>query len=127
MGATFIFIAVGSVIATVLMLLQLFASVIVTTYVPAVKPEIAEEVLPLLQLYVYAGAPPLIVELALPLLPPLQVTPVSGNAFAVPPPVFATATEVVAVQPLASVIVTVYVPADKFNAVCPVPPAGNHV
>ena len=52
---------------------QLLASVAVTVYVPAVKPVVVAEVEPVLQTKVFVPVPPVADAVAVPLLPPKQV------------------------------------------------------
>jgi hypothetical protein len=70
--------------------------------------------------------PPTIATVAEPLLPPKHATFVNEVMLAVGPPLFATVTVAVRVQPLASVIVHVYEPPSNPVAVAPVPPEGAH-
>lgn len=72
--------------------------------------------------YVYPGVPPDAVTVALPLLPPLQLTFVCEVIVAVGAPVLFTFIVVVAVQLLLSVTVTVYAPAVIFVIELVVPP-----
>src|SRR5688572_30292071 len=100
------------------------ASVTVTVYVPAVRPVALALVPPEgAQLYEYAGVPPPAVAVALPVFPPKQRTGVMvaetvSNVGCV------IVTVAVLVHPLASVTVTVYVPAVKPVAAALVPPEG---
>ena len=52
---------------------QLLASVAVTVYAPAVKPVVVAEVEPVLQTKVFVPVPPVADAVAVPLLPPKQV------------------------------------------------------
>lgn len=65
---------------------QPFSSVTVTEYIPDVNPLMLEVVAPLLHKYVYPEVPPDAVTLAVPLLPPKQLTlvvlPLADNALA---------------------------------------------
>src|ERR1700733_8277216 len=66
---------VGWVIIAFAVAVQPFLSVIVTVYVPAVRPVAVALVPPLgVHAYVYGVVPPAPVAVALPLLPPLQLT-----------------------------------------------------
>jgi hypothetical protein len=101
---------VGSVSSTLVTAVQPFASVTVTKYVPAVRPEAVAPVWAgdVLQLYVYGAVPPLAVTVAAPLMPPSQL----GFVLAVIDAVTALAGSVtvavaVLMQPLKSVTVTV--------------------
>mgnify|MGYP006961380426 CR=1 FL=1 len=67
-------IAVGWVIVTLRTTVQLLASRTVTVYVPAVNPLIEAVVWPELHAYVNVPVPPDAVTVAVPLLPPLQLT-----------------------------------------------------
>ena len=58
---------------TVVIAVQLLASVAVTVYVPAVKPLVVAEVEPVLQTKVFVPVPPVADAVAVPLLPPKQV------------------------------------------------------
>jgi hypothetical protein len=105
--------AVGSVIVTEAVAVQLFASVTVTVYVPAQRFVKSSVVLPFDHIIVlYGGVPPPIVKFAAPVHFPLH------NTFV--PTIFAVNTvgsviviEAIAVQLWASVTVTVYVPAQR--------------
>src|SRR6185295_9392497 len=57
--------------------------------------------------------------------PPLHVTSVDAGTVAVGPAVLETAMFAVAVQPLASVMVTTYAPAARLLAVAALPPEGD--
>src|SRR6185437_80675 len=104
-----------------------FASVTVTVYVPAVNP-VAVALVPPLGAHenVYAGVPPEGEAVAVPLgsVPP-QAEGVDEPAIAIARGCVIIA-EAVAVHPLASVTVTVYVPALRLLAVALVPPLGVH-
>ena len=63
--------------------------------------------------------PPVALAVAPPLFPPLHKTLVCEDIEIVGPPLLATIPVAVAVQPFASVAVTVYVPADKLLAAAP--------
>jgi hypothetical protein len=104
---------------------QPFASVMVQVYVPAarldavapVPPDGAHE-------KVYPGVPPAGVTVAEPVgLPQIAVTVVDVAVTAVG---WVTVTDEVIEQPFASVMVHVYVPAARLDAVAPVPPDGAH-
>ena len=73
----------------------------------------------------YVGVPPPAVTVAVPFVPPLQLTGVDV-ALAVNAVGCVTVVVAVRVQPLASVTVQVYVPAASDDAVDPVPPDGAH-
>ena len=66
--------AVGSVIVVLDVVVQLFASVTVTVYVPATRPLAVADVAELLHAKVYGDVPPDPFAVAAPLLPPLQLT-----------------------------------------------------
>ena len=103
-----------------------FASVTVTVYVPALRPEAVAFVCPPgAHANVYGDVPPTGVAVALPVLPPLHFT------FTIEPVLTDKATagcvitaDAVAVQAFASVTVTVYVPALRPVAVALVCPPG---
>ena len=102
----------GCVIVAEAVLVQLLASVTVTVYVPAARPVRSCVVMPPVQKYVYGETPPLTVRSMEPVEEPLHNTftcvvlkAKAGGCVIV--------TAVVAVQPLLSVTVTVYVPAAK--------------
>ena len=80
---------------------------------PALKPVMLEVVFPFDHAYVYAGVPPLGADCATPVLLPLQSTFVVTVALANKVAFCVIVTEAVAVHPLASVTVKVYVPALK--------------
>src|SRR6185312_3244777 len=97
--------AVGCVIITCCVLIQLLASVIVTVYVPAAKPVAVAAVPPLGdQLYVLVPVPPLAVMVAEPFVPPLQLTLVCDDTLDVSAAGSVMVTCCVLVQLLASVI-----------------------
>jgi hypothetical protein len=75
---------------------------------------------------VYGPVPPEAATVAEPLLPPLQRIFVEAVIAAVGDPAFTMVTECVNVQPFASVMVQVYVPAVNPVAVAAVPPDGAH-
>jgi hypothetical protein len=103
-----------------------FASVMVHVYVPAVNPLAVAPVPPDgAQEYVYPGVAPDATTDAVPVFPPLQRTGVV-LLVAVSAVGCVTVADAVVVQPWESVTVQVYVPADKFEAVAPVPPLGAH-
>jgi hypothetical protein len=118
--------AEGSVMENVLADVHPFASVIVQVYDPAgrlpavaaVPPDGDHE-------YVYDGIPPVAETVALPLLPPLQemLTCDVVTTMAVGSVIVVLA---VALHPLSSVIVQVYVPGASEEAVAAVPPEGAH-
>jgi hypothetical protein len=98
---------VGCVIVYVRVMVQPFASVTVTVYVPAARP-VAEEPVPPLGAheYVYGAVPPEATTVAEPVVPPLQSTftcePVVASAGGC-----VMLNVLVVVQPFASVTVTV--------------------
>ena len=75
------------------------------------------------QLYVYAGVPPVAVEEAVPVFPPPHFTGVF-DTFTSSTGGCVIVVEALCEQPLASVTVSVYVPADKPVALALVPPEG---
>src|SRR5436853_129707 len=97
---------------------QPLASVTVTLYVPAASEVISCVVAPLLHKYVYGDVPPLTVKLIEPVDAPLQstLTCVWLNEIAVGSVIVMLLS--VAVQPLASVTVTLYVPAASEEIFC---------
>ena len=70
--------------------------------------------------------PPTASAVAVPLVPPLQLTFDELCIDEVAPATLTTFTEALDVQPLASVMVTVYAPARRLDAVIPFPPDGDH-
>jgi len=68
--------AVGSVIVVLDVVVQLFASVTVKVYVPDTSPLAVAVVAALLHAKVYGAVPPVPFAVAVPLLPPLQLTDV---------------------------------------------------
>jgi hypothetical protein len=118
--------AVGCVTTAVADEVHPFASITVTVYVPAVRP-VAVAVVWLLidHRYVIGAVPPVAVAVALPLLPPAQET-FTTLVVTVGPLRLITVAEAVFVQPLASVTVTVYVPAERFAIVAVVAPGALH-
>ena len=116
-------IAVGPAILVLDELTHPFASVTITVYVPAPSPlAVAPDIPPGVQLYVKVPVPPLALAVAVPLLPPLQLTVVVDIPVIVAPPLLLTTDANVLVQPLLSVMVTVYVPDEIPDAVLPVAP-----
>jgi hypothetical protein len=117
--------APGSVITTEAPMEQPFASVIVQLYEPAVSPlaEFVELVFGV-QEYVYPAVPPDTVTVPVPFAPPLQLTFVWAIVKASAGG-WVMVKVCVRIHPLASVIVQVYVPADRLEAVAPVPPLGD--
>lgn len=113
--------AVGWVMTTLAVVVQELASVTVTVYVPAVNADFVADVPPPVQLYVYDVVPPVTVAVADPVEPPLHKTfvPVTLALSAVGCVTVALA---VVVHELASVTVTVYVPAVNPVFVADVPP-----
>ena len=105
-----IVITLGCVMIFVALVLQLFASVTVTVYVPATKPDMFWVVIPLLHKYCIGDVPPLIVSVILPVVPPLHNGLIPTIVLITAPVWFTILPVEVAVQPLASVTVTVYVP-----------------
>ena len=104
--------AADSVITTEVTEVQPFASVAVTLYVPAVKPVAVAEVWPLFHRYVMVPVPPVPAAVAVPSEAPMQETFVHAlivTATALAGCVIVTVA--VSVQPLASVTVTVWLPA----------------
>ena len=104
--------AAGSVITTEVTEIQPFASVAVTLYVPAAKPVAVAEVWPLFHRYVIVPVPPVPAAVAVPSEAPKQETFVDAlivTATALAGCVIVTVA--VSVQPLASVTVTVWLPA----------------
>jgi hypothetical protein len=93
--------AVGSVIVVLDVVVQLFASVTVTVYVPATRPLAVADVAALLHAKVYGDVPPDPFAVAVPLLPPLQLTGVF---------------EALAVNIAGSVIVTLDVVVQEFTS-----------
>jgi hypothetical protein len=102
----------GSVTITLEESVHPFASVTVTLYVPATTPVILAEVALLLHWYKYPEVPPVSLTVAPPSEKLLQLTLLSTTAAetSVAGSVITTLAE--SVQPLASVIVTLYVVAD---------------
>ena len=99
---------------------QPLASVTVTVIVPVASPVAVCVVCPSLQKNEYPATPPVADAVAVPLLPPLQLTSVFENEIEI-----AEGCETVAVavfvQELASVTVTVYVPAQTLDLFAPLP------
>lgn len=109
------------------MIAQPFASVMFTVYVPATNPvTVAVVALTGDQLYVYGAVPPDVVIVAVPFVPPEQLTVVALVAA-----VNAVGCVIVAAavpeQPRESVTVTVYVPACNPDAVGDDPPEGDQL
>ena len=93
---------------------QLLASVTVTVYVPAARPVRFSVVAPFDHRYVSAPVPPATVKLIAPVEPPLQLTLVEEAMLALRAVAGCVIVcEAVAVQLLASVTVTLYVPAPR--------------
>jgi hypothetical protein len=117
----------GSVITAVVFVLQPFASVTVQPYVPLGNPEAVAPLPPIgVQVYVKGPAEPDTEIVADPSLPPLQLT---GVVLAVA--LSAGGCEIlvwpVALQPVAEVTVTLYVPGlspDAVGVPCPIPGLG---
>ena len=91
----------------------MFASVAVTVYVPAVKPLFVVVVFPLLHNSVVGNVPPDTMMLMLPLLPPLQLMFVTVPVMLKGAVGWVITTSPVAIHPIASITVTVQVPAVK--------------
>ena len=98
---------VGWVTDTDEVLVQFNASVTVTVYVPAARPDAVAPVPPEDQRYVYGGVPPLPVTVAEPLLPVKQLTFVIAVIDEIKSVGSVIITEVVVVQPRLSVTVTI--------------------
>ena len=111
----------GWVIVTDITAVQLFASVVVTVYVPAARPERSCVVAPPVQEYVYGMEPPVTVRSIEPVEDPLHST-FTCVSVRLGPPVLFTVADVVFVQLFASDTVTVYVPADTLLRFCVVAP-----
>src|SRR6188474_327265 len=90
---------------------QPLASVMVTLYVPAPRPLMSSVVAPLLHTKVYGAVPPLTVRSTDPLLVAHAAASVGTAPATRVLPGCATVALAVCVQPLAAVIVTLYVPA----------------
>lgn len=103
--------AAGEVITTGIEVEQPLLSVTVAVWFPAGRLLTVAVVCPVLQLYVYGVAPALATTVAVPFVPPLQVTFVEAVRFNVGPLLLLTATVVFAVQLLLSETVNMYVPA----------------
>jgi hypothetical protein len=103
----------GSTTSTVSVAVHPLASVTVTDCEPA-ESVVAELVVSvLLHRYDFDPVPPVELAVAVELLPPLQVTGVGSVMLTSKSGLWVTLAVVVAVQPLASVAVTLYVPADR--------------
>jgi hypothetical protein len=101
-------------------------SVIVHVYVPAARLDAVAALPPLgAHEYVYPGFPPTGLAVADPVAVPKHVASVP-EIVEVKPPVEGTDTVCTNVHPLASVIVQVYEPVARLDAVAPVPPEGAH-
>jgi len=109
----------GCVTTAVAVVVHALASVAVTVYVPAVSVLMDAVVAPVFQLYVAVPVPPVELAVADPLLPPKQLMLVT-DVVATNAAGWVMATVAVAVHELASVAVTVYVPAVNPDAVAPV-------
>jgi hypothetical protein len=103
----------GCVITTEAVVEHPLASVTVTPYVPAARLDKSSLVAPLDQRYVYAVVPPLTLRLAAPVEFPKQSTFVPDIEAASAAAGCVITTEAVVEQLLASVTVTVYVPAAR--------------
>ena len=122
--------ALGSVMFTVANALQLLKSVTVIVYIPALKLFAVIPVPPPFDHeYVYGPVPPVTLALALPSLPPLQLTPLSADILTPSDVGCVMLTVAFATQLLASVAVIVYVPAVNPLAVMlvPLPPLHEYV
>ena len=119
--------AVGWVIVKFRVAVHPLASVTVTVYAPALKPEAVADVPPDGDHeYVYPPAPPDGLTEAEPFEAPLQDTFVCEPVEVLIAVGWVMVKLRVAVQALASVTVTVYTPALKPVAVADVPPDGDH-
>jgi hypothetical protein len=107
--------AAGCVIVTLAVVVQLLASVMVTLYVPAARFDKSSVVDPFDQLYVYGDVPPVTFKLAAPVELPKHNTLVGVVLALKPDAGCVITTEAVVVQLLASVMVTLYVPAARFD------------
>ena len=105
------FNVVGSVTVAEAVVVQPLASVMVTLYVPAISPFISSVVAVLFHSKLYGAVPPVTVKSTVPLLPPLQLTPVATILADSPAVGCVTVKLCVAVHPLVSVTVQVQVPA----------------
>ncbi len=121
-GVTLTVTAVGCVTTAVAVAVQPLASVAVTVYVAAVSDEIVVPVPPVLHAKVMAPVPPEPDAVAEPVAPPLHVAPVGVAVTDNPEAGWVMATVAEPVHPLASVAVTVYVPAVKPEMLVPDPP-----
>ena len=110
----------GWVIVTQATLRQLFASLTVTQCCPAARPVLVAVVVPFAQRKVYGAVPPEPATVAEPVDCPKQftLTTVPALIVAVTALGCVNVTVAVAVQPLASVVVTRYVPAASPLSVC---------
>jgi hypothetical protein len=116
----------GCVMVTVWVLVQELASVMVQVYVPAARPVAVAAVPPAgAQEYVYEGVPPETEIVAAPLLPPLQLTFVVDKTPDVSTEGCVIVTAWVLIQALPSVMVHVYVPAERPAIVAAVLPPGD--
>jgi len=115
-------IAGDSVMVTLLVALQLFASLTVTVKTVAFKFVTVIPLAALLQLYVRGAVPPLALTTALPVLAPLHNTLVGVMLLIVGAPILVIVAVDVFMQLFASVTVTVYVAEGKPLAVKPLAP-----
>jgi len=118
----------GSVIVTIAVAVQEFASVTVTVYVAAAKPVFVAAVglVPAPQAYVYGARPPVGATLAVPSVPPLQLTLVELVIVATTASGSWISILAKAVQLFMSVTVTDTVPPLKPVAVADVLPPADH-
>ena len=113
--------AVGSVMVTVSVSSQPLASVTVTVYVPAARLDAVAPVALFDHAYEYGAVPPEPLAVADPSLDPLQLALVGVPVLATTAVGSVIVTLAVAVHPLSSVAVTVYVPADRLDAEAELP------
>jgi predicted RNA methylase len=113
---------VGCVIVAVVDVVHPFASVAVTVYVPAVRLLIVEVADPVFQRYEYPAVPFDATEVAEPVEAPLHKTFIVDGIDTVNKPGCVIVAFVDVVHPLASVTVTVYVPAVRLLIVAVVDP-----
>jgi hypothetical protein len=103
--------AAGAVIVTTLVPVHPLASVAVTVYVPAGAVSVVPLIVPPVLVYTIVPTPPVTLNAELP-IPPLHNAAISVDATTMAAGAVMVAVAVV-VQPLASVTVTLYVPAAK--------------
>lgn len=116
----------GCVMIIVAVLVQPLAVVTVIEYVPAVRLLIVDVLPPFDQAYVYGPCPPFTFTVALPVLPPKQGTSTNEERIFPGAGPCATTTLSMEIQPLASVTLTMYVPAVNPFAFALFPPDGDH-